>query len=295
MVKNNHPVDIPKTYTVSYYNPETGQNLTTEEWNLIKNTSPTEIKIVNQGEVYRSWKTGVDYPAYGPMPFVDEATALIVSRADSIMTRLNREYPNVVSLFNHNRSGTVEWLKAEGALAGYNVVHNFKVDFTDSTSKNGPKAWQRYRDEIEIYVEKLCGDWRDNKGDFKSRLRNARGTLASHIHGKYFDSLPSWPSVGEINRASIELDTGDAYEKDNFYIVWSCVGWVSVKDERPSTYIYMAEFSGKPDTKILQLDFDKLGELNRKVDRIGYREAERIIDAKEGTRDSRLLTWEDFK
>src|SRR4051794_34986191 len=44
----------------------------------------------------------------GPMPFVDEATALIVARADSILTRVNREYPNIVTLFNHNRSGTVE-------------------------------------------------------------------------------------------------------------------------------------------------------------------------------------------
>jgi len=52
----------------------------------------------------------------------------------------------------------------------------------------------------------------------------------------------------------------------------------------------MAEFRGSPDTKILQIDFDKLGELNRKVSRLGYREAERMIDAKEGTRDSRLLT-----
>jgi len=44
----------------------------------------------------------------GPMPFVDEATALIVSRSDAIMTRLSREYSSVVSLFNHNRRGTVE-------------------------------------------------------------------------------------------------------------------------------------------------------------------------------------------
>jgi len=41
-------------------------------------------------------------------PFVDEATALIVARSDAIMTRLNRDYSNVVSLFNHNRRGTVE-------------------------------------------------------------------------------------------------------------------------------------------------------------------------------------------
>jgi len=59
-------------------------------------------------------KSGSDFVSergkegYGPMPFVDEATALIVARADTIMTRLNRDYPNVVTLFNHNRKGTVE-------------------------------------------------------------------------------------------------------------------------------------------------------------------------------------------
>src|SRR3954453_22655419 len=41
-------------------------------------------------------------------PFVDEANALIVARSQAIMTRLNRDYSNVVSLFNHNRRGTVE-------------------------------------------------------------------------------------------------------------------------------------------------------------------------------------------
>jgi hypothetical protein len=28
---NNYPVDLPKTYTVAYYNSETDQNLTAEE------------------------------------------------------------------------------------------------------------------------------------------------------------------------------------------------------------------------------------------------------------------------
>ena len=42
------------------------------------------------------------------MPFVDEATALIVARSDAIMSRLRRDYSNVVELFNYNRRGTVE-------------------------------------------------------------------------------------------------------------------------------------------------------------------------------------------
>jgi len=58
---------------------------------------------------------------------------------------------------------------------------------------------------------------------------------------------------------------------------------------------YMAEFRGRPDTKILQIDFDMLGCLNRNINRLGLESAKRMIDAKEGTRDSRLLTWKDFK
>ena len=144
------------------------------------------------------------------------------------------------------------------------------------------------------YVEKLCREWRDERGNFYGRLAKARKELADHIWKKYYDRFPQWPSVGEKNEGNIYLDTGNAYEADAFYIVWNCQGWVEVKDERIYDR-YMAEFRGKPDTKILQIDFDKLGELNRKVNSLGIREAERMIDAKEGTRDSRLLTWADFK
>ena len=213
------------------------------------------------------------------------------------MSRLRRDYSNVVELFNYNRRGTVEWLRAEGALTGYNVIHRFNVPFPGgySKSRSPTGAWSEYREEIEKYVIKLCEDWWDERGNFLGRLSKARVVLADHIHGKYYDRFPRWPSVGEKNEGNIYLDTGDAYEADAFYIIWSCQGWVEVRDERPSYDRYMAEFRGRPDTKILQIDFDKLGELNRNVNRLGLGEAKRMIDAKEGTRDSRLLTWADFK
>ena len=41
---------LPETATISYYNPETDQNLTAEEWNKLNSTAnPTEIRIINQG------------------------------------------------------------------------------------------------------------------------------------------------------------------------------------------------------------------------------------------------------
>jgi hypothetical protein len=289
---------LPDTVTVSYFDVETGQNLTAEEWKrLHPEVSSSEIRIINQGEVYRSWKTDADYPAYGPMPFVDEATALIIARSDYIMVRLNREYPNIVTLFNHNRSGTVEWLKAEGALTGHNVTYAFKLDFRNDTIRSGPKAWEEYRNEIEKYVAGICKKWRDKVGDFESRLEPARRVLSDCIHEKHQTKFSHWPEVGRENVANIELDIGGSYEKDSYYIVWSCNGWMSIKDQRPERYVYMAEFRGEPNIKILQLDGDELKKLNRKVNSLrgGVEEAKRMIDAKEGNRDQELLTWDDFK
>ena len=233
----------------------------------------------------------------GPMPFTDEASALIVSRSDDIMKRLRRDYSNIVALFNHNLSGTVELLKAEGALAGFNVVHRFNVPFPDgqSKSKSPTGAWTEYREEIEKYVEKICQKWKDDWGNFDERLRKARKDLSEYIWNKYYDKLPRWPSVGETNIANIELDTGDAYECSSWYIIWSCRGWVTVKDERPSEYAFMAEFRGSPDTKILQIDFHALKRLEEKINRLGLENAKRAVDEKEGTRSSRLLAWEEFK
>jgi hypothetical protein len=67
----------------------------------------------------------------GPMPFGDEA-ALMVAKSDSVMKRLRQNYPTIVELFNHNRRGAVEFLRANGALSGYSVVHNFNVPYTGS-------------------------------------------------------------------------------------------------------------------------------------------------------------------
>jgi len=236
----------------------------------------------------------------GPMPFVDEATALIVARADTIMVRLSRDYPNIVEIFKHNPKGTVEWLKAEGALVGYNVVHKFEINFEgkNDTERSGPKAWQEYRNKIEEYVADRCKEWSDKGGNFESRLRPAVKALSDHIHEKHEKSYSRWPEVGGLpNVGSIELNIGGSYEADGYYILWSCIGWMSIADERPRKHVYRAEFRGSPDMKILQIDLYMLRDLNRRVNslREGVEEAKRMIDAKEGTRDPKILTWEDFK
>jgi hypothetical protein len=67
---------------------------------------------------------------YGPMPFFDDSdnsSALIVARTQEIISELRRNYPTVVQLLNHNREGTIAFLKANGALFTHDVVHDFYV------------------------------------------------------------------------------------------------------------------------------------------------------------------------
>jgi hypothetical protein len=74
---------------------------------------------------------------YGPMPFGDE-TALMIVKSAKIMDRLSRDYPTIARLFEGNRSGTMNFLKANGAFSTYRVSREFYVDHTGE--KDGVKV-----------------------------------------------------------------------------------------------------------------------------------------------------------
>lgn len=230
---------------------------------------------------------------YGPMDFVSES-ALMVAKSESIVSRIRRDYPTIAKLFEHNRSGTIAFLKANEALAGYKITHDFIVPF--SASGSGWKVWADYKNHIESYVEKLCRKLEDSKGRrFDEPLRKAREVLSKHVHDKYYAKLPRWPDVGKVNEELIYLDTGDCYEYRPYQLVWSCVGWVTVKDERPAYNTYKAEFRGEPAIKLLVIDYDKLKELEGIVSSRSLEDAERMIDERHRTRDRSQLTWETLK
>lgn len=52
---------LPETSTVSYYDVDTDQNLTFEEWNKLNQNSSSEIRVIKSGSNFRSEKEG-----YGP-------------------------------------------------------------------------------------------------------------------------------------------------------------------------------------------------------------------------------------
>lgn len=281
--QNPFIVKLPETFTVSYYDAETDQNLTAEEWKqLHSETNPSEVRITNQGEVYASWKADVDYSAYGPMPFFDEANALIVARSQEIVSELRRNYPTIVQLLNHNRKGTLAFLKANDALFFHEVIHEFSVS-SGSDSWYGPEVWRQYKGEINNYVDKLCKNLIDRNGKIVDRelFRLAREALADHIHSEYKRELPRWPLPFCENTASIRVEISGSYHSNtNYYVVWSCSGSIDIRDENRGFCDFHARFRGSPEVKVLILDFDKLGEIERDF-KDDVRAAERFIDRKE--------------
>jgi len=238
---------------------------------------------------------------YGPMPFVDESDALIVARSDEIISVLRQKAPVIAELLSDNRSGTLAFLKAKGALSVYRETLS---DFGKSYTGSGVswKVWSQYKEKIEDYVKELCRQWHDGQGNFVYRLQNPSKKLVDHIHNKYYEKLPRWPSVGGINIATIYLNISDLDKTPNdvFYIAWSCIGEVSVKDEHPVLNTFSADFRGNPEFKVLIFDLDEVrkleGELGYLISQPGrsIEAAKREIERFQRSSYQGRLTWDSF-
>jgi hypothetical protein len=219
-------------------------------------------------------------------------SALMVSKSESIIRRLNNEYPVLSQLFTYNREGTIAFLKANGALYGFSLLHEFYIPHSGD---NNLKAWSDYRNAIERYLDKVCDGvkardpYRDEVRSFKEELREARKILSDEIYDKHYIKFSFWPAVNEEQESLVELDTGSHYNSGAYIIIWSCVGWIRVTDRRPQHNKYIAEFSGKPDMKLLVLDNDRLRELESTVKTKGIEEGKRLVNR------PRLVTWDELK
>ncbi|CAB4446772.1 unnamed protein product [Rhizophagus irregularis] len=219
-------------------------------------------------------------------------SALMVSKSESIVRRLNNDYPAISQLFAYNREGTMGFLKANGGLYGFSLSHDFNVPHTGNDNY---KTWSEYRNAIERYLEKICDRVKANDPSnggmmrsFREELRPARKILSDEIHNKHYTKFPLWPAEYGKQESLVEIDTGSSYDHGAYTIIWSCVGWIKVTDKRPQYNKYIAEFSGNPDLKLLALDKDMLRTLENTVRRKGI-EAGKIMVNKQ-----RLLTWNEL-
>ena len=229
---------------------------------------------------------------YGPMPFVDEANALIVARSQAIMDEMRREYPTVVQLLNYNRAGVIEFLRAEGGLSAIEVIHDFDVRST-STSSHGPEVWRKYKDEIYVYVDKLCRKLTDENGRpiFQEELRPARRTLGEHIYDEYYRKLPRWPAPFSENTEWVDVNIGGSYRSGSYYVVWNCSGYVKVKDKNEGFADFKARFTGSPEIRVLLIDLDFLASMERRF-RGNIEGGQRFIDSEQDRNRGVSFSWE---
>lgn len=191
---------------------------------------------------------------YGPMPYVD-SQALMIAGSQSIMSRIRCDFPNVARLLDEMPEATLGFLREKHAFSAFLGKNAFSVpcSHSDNYSKTGPAAWTEYHKKIREYVSKICQGTSELR-DHYEKLKEARDDLARYIWDEYYKLLPRWPSVGGINERSFEANKNGSYENSGNHVVWNCLGWVYVKDERPTYETFMASFHGRPEIKLLILD-----------------------------------------
>lgn len=274
-VVNKKPVEtVAELKEVNWWtkNPIKKSNLSKSAQDLVNRKSGSEYVSENK-------------EGYGPMGFTDEA--LQVAQSYAIMNRIRNEFPNVASLLDWKREATLGFLKANGALSGYRVNHTFYVPFRDDYSKDGPTAWANYRNKIESYTDDICAKVGPQ---FREELREARKALTDYIHKEYYDLLPKWPSVGQVNVRGFEANVGGSYPYGSSkHIVWNCLGWITVTDRHPVYMTFEAEFSGSPEIKVLVLNVDKMKEIEEDA-KYNFEGAKRRISG--GESRYRQIDWD---
>lgn len=199
--------------------------------------------------------------------YLNEVVELFKS-SESLATNLEKNFPKISELANHNVSGTLMYLKAKKTLSAYLISHSFLISYEGN--ERSTEVWKKYKDEIRTYVGKLFKDWQEKEKekstkDSSEKLLRMREVLSDYIHDEYYKKLPRWPSLlKRENNETLDLNVNDSYKYGKFsHIIWSCVGLVNVTDKRSGLFTLEAMLKGEPSIKILSFDFEKLQDLER--------------------------------
>jgi len=259
---------------------------------LIKKSGGDYVSERGKGSYGPGWP-GSGRESYGPMPV--DSQALMIAGSQSIMSKIERDFPNVAELLRWNQKATLGFLKEKHAFSAYRGQNAFKVPCskTDDYSKTGPAAWSEYHIKIRQYVSEICQRTPAIEQHFE-KLKPAREALADYIWDEYYKVLPYWPSVGGTNERSFEADKADSYEHSGHHIVWNCLGWIYVKDERPAYEIFKASFSGSPEIKMLMLNLYRMSEIeNGASSSANFRRLKEKIERESGYYGG-LIDWDNF-
>ncbi|CAG8796573.1 5963_t:CDS:1 [Cetraspora pellucida] len=124
--------------------------------------------------------------------------------------------------------------------------------------------------------------------NLNKHLHLASKALAEEIQKQHYKKFLYWPTEIETQESDVEILINSAYKSgNNFYIIWSCIGWIKVKDYVSSKNKYNASFEEKPDIKLVIFNFKKLQPLENSAQK-NYEKA------LESLGNTKKLNWNKF-
>ena len=216
----------------------------------------------------------------------------VICQEPTIIKKLGTKYPTIKKLFDAKPDQTLSKLKSAGAL--FTKVFNQTITVNHDSNEDNIKAWEDYLLAIESYLANICNKMtiEDPQNhleyNLNEHLRPARKALAEEIQKQHYEKFPFWPVQEESQESDVEILINGAYKSgNNFYIIWSCIGWIKVKDFVTSDNKYNTSFEGKPDIKLVIFNFEKLQALENSAQKNYDKALESLGNAKE-------LEWDEF-
>ncbi|CAF3390129.1 unnamed protein product [Rotaria socialis] len=195
--------------------------------------------------------------------------------SSGISRRLRENFPKTNELLQWNLEKTAAVLCAKQI---FQLLQMNKALQCPCVGDDNVKTWSDYKQRIIDYLLTVKDD---------KRLKPAYDVLAGFIHDLHYKKFPTWPQVGTTQESEVFIDTASGYPIDGFYITWSCLGHITVKDYRASSSNYYTEFNGRPEIKVLYCNEEKLREFET-IASSNMDEAKRKIGVTKHT-----IEWDD--
>lgn len=174
-----------------------------------------------------------------------------IINSSGISRNLSEKFPKTNELLQWNLEKTAAVLCAEGCIQLFQIK---RVLHCPHTGTDNLKTWSEYKKSIIDYLRVARDD---------IRLKKAYEALAEYIHDQHFEKFPFWPDIGTEQESKIFIDTVQDYDDKGYYVTWSCLGFIHIRDYRADSSEYSTEFYGRPQVKILYSDEAKLADFEK--------------------------------
>merc|ERR1719295_2301774 len=188
----------------------------------------------------------------------------MVLYSEGILDVMSKPYPEIAAILKDDnyRRTMIEALCFQQCLAVFGGSPKLKAK---KKGTNNLITWKEYRPQILKHLKSFQEE--------KKYLDRAREQLADTIYRKHYERYPKWPKIGESQVDRIWLEDSANYKVQfddmNWHCVWTCAGWLDVKDTHPEANQYYTVFKGDPELRCVCLELVKLKQIDDAIKKEG--------------------------